>query len=75
MITTTTTTIIIIIIITIIIIRRRTQRMSGQDIKILENVLEMSRECLKTLKRRAGFGESCGKRGGLGITTRPGCRK
>ena len=29
--------------------------MSDQDIKILENVLEMIRECLKTLKRRAGF--------------------
>ena len=36
---------------------------------------EMIRECLKTLKRRGGFGESCGKREGLGIRTRPGCRK
>ena len=26
-------------------------------------------------KRRAGFGESCGKREELGIRTRPGCRK
>ena len=29
--------------------------MSNQDIKILEKVLEMIRECLKTLKSRAGF--------------------
>ena len=36
--------------------------MSDQDIKILEKVLEMIPECLKTLKRRAGFGGSCGKR-------------
>ena len=36
--------------------------MSDQDTKILEKVLEMIRECLKALKRRAGFGESCGKR-------------
>ena len=36
--------------------------MSDQDIKILENVLKMIRECFKTLKRQAGFGESCGKR-------------
>ena len=49
--------------------------MSDQDIKILENVLEMIRECFKTLKRQAGFGESCGKREGLGIRRRPGCRK
>ena len=27
------------------------------------------------LKRRAGFGESWGKRKGLGIRTQPGCRK
>ena len=27
------------------------------------------------LKRRAGFGENCGKRRGLGIRTRPGCSK
>ena len=49
--------------------------LSDQDIKIMENVLEMIRECLKTLKTRAGFGESCGKREGLGIRARPGCRK
>ena len=48
--------------------------MRDQDRKILENVLEMTRECLKTLKRRAGFGESWGKREGLGIRTQPGCR-
>ena len=36
--------------------------MSDQDIKILEKVLEMIPECLKALQRRAGFGESCGKR-------------
>ena len=60
---------LVIIIIIIIII------MSDQDIKILENVLEMIRECFKTLKRQAGFGERCGKREGLGIRTRPGCRK
>ena len=36
--------------------------MSDQDIKILEQVLEMISECLKALKRRAGCGESCGKR-------------
>ena len=46
--------------------------MSDQDIKILENVLEMIHECLKTLKRQAGFGESCGMREGLEIGTRPG---
>ena len=33
--------------------------MSDQDIKILEKVLEMIPECLKALKRRAGFGGSC----------------
>ena len=52
-----------------------TQRMSNQDMKILGNVLEMSREYLKTLKRRVGFGESCGKREGLEIRTQAGCRK
>ena len=34
--------------------------MSHQDIKILENVPEMIRECLKTLKRRAGLWEKRG---------------
>ena len=34
--------------------------MSHQDIKILENVPEMIRECLKTLKRRAGLWENRG---------------
>ena len=34
--------------------------MSDQDIKILENVPEMIRECLKTLKRRAGLREKRG---------------
>ena len=47
--------------------------MSDQYIKVLENVLEMICKCLKTLKRREGFGESCGKREGLGIRTQPGC--
>ena len=34
--------------------------MSDQDIKILENVPEMIRECLKTLKRRAGLRQKRG---------------
>ena len=36
---------------------------------------DYSQRDIETLKRRAGFGESCGIREGLGIRTRPGCRK
>ena len=36
---------------------------------------DYSQRDIETLKRRAGFGESCGKREGLRIRTRPGCRK
>ena len=36
---------------------------------------DYSQRDIETLKRRAGFGERCGKREGLGIRTWPDCRK